>query len=146
MPYRVATLQQETVEELLNNYKSECKDKEMSKIGIPLLLTPKVGIDLIQYAGHWSKALYEMQPIVDETVTLVNIHIRRINEENGLPTPNTSSCIHRCRRKNRVYRTHYQKLSDGCHPTEEIKDEWAKALIECCTMISSETGVKNNIK
>lgn len=137
MPYRAAVLRHDTVDELLANYKSECEDKEMSKCSIPLLLVPIVGIDLIQYAGCWNKALYEMQPIVDETVTLVNIHTRRVNEKNGLPTPNTSSCIHRCRGGNRGYRTHYQKLSDGCHPTEDIKKEWVKAIIECCRMIFS---------
>lgn len=102
---------------------------------IPLLLSLIVGIDLIHYAGQYSRDLYEMQPILDEVITLVNIHIRRNNEENGLPTLNTSSCIHRCRGKSRGYRTHYQKLADGCHPTEEVKEEWAKAIKDCCARI-----------
>lgn len=51
MPYRAAILQKGTVEELLSQFKSECEYRTRPRNGIPVLLSPIVGIDLIQYAG-----------------------------------------------------------------------------------------------
>lgn len=132
MPYRAAVLQLNTAHELLDKFKYECRGIMENSNQIPIILTPLVGIDLVVYAGHWNESLHNMQPVIDEVVPLVNNYIRSLNTERGLPTPNTSSCVHRCRGNNKGYRTHYLKLSDGCHPTDAIKETWVRAFIECC--------------
>lgn len=127
----------------MDKFRSECGGISAANSNIPVLLTPIVGIDLVQYAGHWNVSLYKMQPTIDEVITTVNTYIRSFNKDRGLPTPNMSSCILGCRGKNKGYRTHYQKLYDGCHPTEEIKEIWALAIIDCCQMVCKES---NNLK
>lgn len=62
-----------------------------------MILSPTVGIDLVMYAGRYSTALHVQQPTVDNVIVQINCFIREINTQNGLPTPNTSYCIHRCR-------------------------------------------------
>lgn len=135
MPYRAAIPRMETASELIENFKSSCEGANIFIPNIPILLTPIVGIDLIQYAGHWDESLFGMQPMIDDVVPVVNSFIKSHNRDRGLPTPNKASCIHRCRGKNKGHRTHYQKLYDGCHPTEEVKENWAKAISECCKLI-----------
>lgn len=135
MPYRAAIPRKSTINEIMSLFEEECDSLDGIQTGAPMLLTPIVGIDLIQYAGQWNEMLYKMQPLVDEVTMMINGYIKRINSNRGLPTPNTSSCIHRCRGKNKGYRTHYQKLFDGCHPNEEIKSIWAKAIMDSCWQI-----------
>lgn len=135
MPYRAAVLQMDTVGELLDKFKNDCENQIVINANIPVLFSPVVGIDLVRYAGHWNESLFKMQPVIDEVITEINTYIRTFNCERGLPTPNTSSCIHRCRGKDKGYRTHYQKLYDGCHPSDEIKEIWAKAFFDCCQLV-----------
>lgn len=127
-PYRAAVPQLNSVDELMSKINGELELLHENQVTTPILLAPTVGIDLVRYAGQWSDDLYNMQPLVDKTVLKLNERMKMINVNNGLPTPNTSSCIHRCRGKGRGYRTHYQKLCDGCHLNEEVKEIWAKAL------------------
>lgn len=135
MPYHAAIPQKSTANEIMKLFEEECDRLEGIQTTVPILLTPIVGINLIQYAGHWNKMLYELQLLVDEVTMMINGYIKRINSYRGLPTPNTSSCIHRCRGRNKGHRTHYQKLYDGCHPNEEIKAVWAKAIMDSCQQI-----------
>lgn len=99
---------------------------------IPVLLSPIVGVDLVKYAGQYSEQLFEMQKQVDAIIPAVNIYVKKANDEMGLITPNISSCIHKCRGRGKGYRTHYVKLTDGCHPSEEVKSVWADAMVNCC--------------
>lgn len=135
MPYRAAILKNNSVDTILEMFEEECNRMEGVQSAIPVLFTPIVGIDLIHYAGHWNNTLFEMQPLVDKVTMMINDVIRRINNSKGLPTPNTSSCIHRCRGRDKGYRTHYQKLYDGCHPTEQVKIVWANAIADSCQKI-----------
>lgn len=132
MPYRAAIPQEGSAEEILKSFKEECDLLNGIQTSAPILLTPIVGIDLIRYAGQWDDSLYEMQPLVDEVTMMINGYIRKANNSRGLPTPNTSSCVHRCRGKDKGYRTHYQKLFDGCHPVDEVKAIWANAIVSSC--------------
>lgn len=135
MPYRVAMPRMESTDGLMSIINNEFDMLFGSKLDIPILLAPTVGIDLTRYAGQWNEELFRMQPLIDRTILEVNTRMREINDDNGLPTPNTSSCVHHCRGKGRGYRTHYQKLYDGCHPDEEVKAVWAKVLVNCCEAI-----------
>lgn len=135
MPYRAAVLQMDTATELLDKFKYDCRGIMEISTTAPIILAPLVGIDMVGYAGHWNERLYKMQPVLDEAVPLINNYIRSFNTDRGLPTPNTASCVHHCRGKDKGYRTHYQKLSDGCHPTDAVKEVWAKAFVECCLIL-----------
>lgn len=135
MPYRAAIPQLNTAYELLDKFKHDCRGIMDNSNQTPIILTPLVGIDLVGYAGHWNDNLCKMQPVIDEVVPLVNNYIRSFNTDRGLPSPNTSSCVHRCRGNNKGYRTHYQKLPDGCHPSDAVKEVWARAFIECCVIM-----------
>lgn len=135
-PSRAAILRHSTEDELVQCFVNEC-DSTFGKetCGIPTLLIPLIGMDLMVYAGSSDTSLHYMQPILDSTVVRINKYIKRVNDLKGLPTPNTSSCIHRCRGKDRGYRTHYRKLYDGCHPTEEVLYTWSEAIKNCCKLI-----------
>lgn len=140
MPYRAAIPQAGSAEELLKSFEEDCDLLDEIRTAAPILLTPIVGINLVHYAGQWSGKLYESQPLVDEVTMMINRYIKRRNSSRGLPTPNTASCIHRCRGKDRGYRTHYQKLFDGCHPVDEVKAIWADAIINTCQQILLDPG------
>lgn len=140
IPDRAAILKSENESDILQCYKGECDFKQISDTyQIPILLAPVIGMDLLAYAGFRDTKLYEMQPILDRSVVQINRFINEENEKNGLPTPNTSSCIHRCRGRNKGYRTHYNKLYDGCHPTEEVQHSWTEAIKACCKLIFQST-------
>lgn len=131
-PTKTAILRYNTEDEIVQYFKKEC-DFSQTRVthGLPLLLSPIVGMHLIAYAGSMDSRLYQMQPTLDGAVTRINRFIRETNELNGFPTPNTSSCIHRCRGKNRGYWTHYCKLYDGCHPTTEVLISWSETIKTC---------------
>lgn len=136
MPYKAAVVRYETLEEILQKYTAECKEllKVADGFSTPVVLAPIVGMDLIKYAGHSCEELYYMQRTVDEVIPRINTFIKKVNDERGLISPNISSCIHRCRGRGKGFRTHYKKLPDGCHPSEEVNAIWAQALINCCQL------------
>lgn len=137
MPYRAAVFRYATTMEAVQHYGVECAallEEAAANVTSPILLTPIVGIDLIKYAGAYNEQLFGMQSMVDAAIPLINNYIKGSNEDRGLITPITSNCIHRCRGKGKGYRTHYIKLTDGCHPSEEVKELWAEALVRCCRL------------
>lgn len=135
-PSRMAVLRSNEVDKIVSEFEKECLhliENARAITHVPVMLSPIVGIDMIAYAGHYNALLYAQQPIVDNTVAQVNRLIREANMQNGLPTPNTSYCIHRNKGKGKGYRSHYIKLYDGCHPNEEVKANWVKAILNCCS-------------
>lgn len=141
MPYRSAVLRFTSVEEILQNFKEECKillSYAVACLPTQVILASFLGIDLVKYACQYNKLIFEMQSLMDTARPLINTYIKEANDARGLITSNTSSCIHLCRRTGRGYRTHYLKLTDGCHPVDEVKLSWAKALVNCCRMMLTE--------
>lgn len=140
IPNRVAVPRHNTDIEVLNEFKSECQhlfNKIGGRIEVPVIISPIVGIDLLVYAEGplqpgTTSTLFKQQSVVDSAVVMINNFIREVNSGKGLPSPNTSYCIHRCRGRSRGYRTHYIKLVDGCHPSEEVKENWSQAFLACC--------------
>lgn len=123
------------IDKIVSEFVKECShllESSKAVIHVPVILAPTVGINMTAYAGYHNAALFAQQPIVDNAVTQINRFIRETNAQNGLMTPNTSTCIHRSRGKGKGYRTHYIKLYDGCHPSDEVKSNWAEAIICCC--------------
>lgn len=140
-PHRIAVPRYTSANEILNQYKGSCESllkRAADHSSIPILLSPIVGMDLVAYAGQCSDQLsdqlFDMQVVIDEAVAHINRFIRDSNDRRGLVTPNVASCIHRCRGRGKGYRSHYRKLTDGCHPSEEVKQYWAKGLNECCCL------------
>lgn len=136
-PHRVAVPRYNSVDEILNEYRAHCESllkRAMDSSSTPILLSPIVGMDLVAYGGQFCEQLFGMQVIIDDAVVHINRYIRESNDCRGLITPNIASCIHRCRGQGKGYRTHYRKLVDGCHPSDEVKEYWAKSLNECCCL------------
>lgn len=82
------------------------------------------GLDLENY----NKAKVEdiNQHIMNEIVLAINREIVMLNTSNSIPTAWTSNCIHSY--KHGTYYHRYSRLSDGCHYTGRIKEDWAKLL------------------
>lgn len=99
---------------------------------VPIVYTPLVGIQLTHYS-HGDSTVYSSQPIIDESIPLINIMIKQINRWNGLPTPDLAYTIHHSRGHQGTYRTRYGRLADGCHPNEETRQLWVKAILKCFT-------------
>lgn len=145
VPNRAAVPRYNTDGETLSAFKSECQhlfSEVKDKVHVPIIISPTVGIDLMVYAEGplqtvTSNSLFKQQPVIDSSVVMINKFIREVNGGNGLPSPNTSYSIHRCRGHNRGYRTHYIKLCDGCHPSDEVKENWSQAFIACCEKLFS---------
>lgn len=135
MPYRAAVPRFGTAEKVLQRFTEECAallTEAVTHLPTSVLLSPLVGIDLIRYAGHDNEYLYEMQSLVDIVIPKINTYVKKVNDDRGLASPNISTCIHWCRGRGKGYRTHYLKLTDGCHPSDEVMLVWTRALIECC--------------
>lgn len=136
MPYRAAVVRYDGSDEILKEFTSECHEllEIADRLPLPVVFSSIVGIDLIKYAGHYNEKLFDMQRTIDCVIPRINLLIKEVNELRGLITPNISSCVHRCKGKGKGYRTYYGKLLDGCHPSEEVRVTWARALINCCLL------------
>lgn len=84
------------------------------------------GIDLNQYNGLQSFS--ELQPVIDDTVHLLNYHIKTDNIQHGMVHPTLTSRIHIVR-TNKPRRNQYRLLSDGIHLSEALYTDWAKNII-----------------
>lgn len=74
-----------------------------------------VRVQLTRYSGD-DQLVYQYQPIIDQSIPLINSMIKSVNARHGLPTPNIAHTIHHCHEKRGKYRTRYCQLMDGCHP------------------------------
>lgn len=96
---------------------------------IPIIICPTMGIDLMRYSSRdWFS--FKDQPVLDEVVNKINLHIRGINRLNGLTTPDLSSKTHRCSGHRGKYRSHYGHLWDGCHPSFSLRSWWERKIVE----------------
>lgn len=84
------------------------------------------GIDLDRYNGR--ATFSPLQPIVDDTIHLLNYHIKTDNIQHGLVHPTLTSRVHIVR-SNRPRRNQYRLLIDGIHLSETIYTDWAKNII-----------------
>ena len=68
----------------------------------------------------------DMQYSLNHTIRKVNQHITETNEANKMVTPNLASTLFSFHNhKSPVPRVHYNRLSDGVHPTDALTDKWA---------------------
>lgn len=100
---------------------------------IPIMYSTIAGIHLGRYASSDSEDFYYLQPTIDIAIPLINIIIKRVNEWNGMPTMDLAYSIHRAKGRGGRYRTRYCRLSDGCHPDEGTRREWAEEILKKVT-------------
>lgn len=99
---------------------------------IPIIYSPLVGIQLMHYS-YGDPTVFGLQPIIDDSIPLINIMIKQINRWNGLPTPDLAYAIHHSRGHRGTYRTRYGRLVDGCHPDEQTRKIWVREILKCFT-------------
>lgn len=99
---------------------------------IPVALASVTGIDLVGYSPLYYGKLFRWQPLIDETIVMLNNRIRGLNRMNGLRTPDLSSDVHRCSGHGGRYRTHYIHLHDGLHPGYRLRFKWTDKIISFC--------------
>lgn len=126
--YDSVALTMENFERLLSLY------RELARLftNVPIIYTPLVGINLMHYSLE-DKSVYPLQPIIDESIPLINKMIKQINQWNGLPSPDIAYTIHHSRGRQGKYRTRYGRLVDGCHPNEATRSLWVKEILKCIT-------------
>lgn len=99
----------------------------------PIIYSTLAGLHLNHYANNDSDNLFHLQPIIDTAIPLINIIIKRVNGWNGLPTVDLAYSIHRAKGRGGKYRTRYCRLSDGCHPNDETRNEWVSEILKTLT-------------
>ena len=75
------------------------------------------------------KDYHHMQTNLHKAVELANIFINTINHELNLHTPILHRSILHFKGKGKKTYFRYSKFTDGCHPNQELKQEWARLLI-----------------
>lgn len=98
----------------------------------PIIFAPIVGVHLSYYCGG-DMSLFPVQPIIDQSVPLINNIIRDVNSSHGLPTPNIADSIHHSHGRGGRYRTRYCRLYDGCHPNQDTLLIWSREILKSIT-------------
>lgn len=84
------------------------------------------GIDLDRYNCFPTFSFF--QPIIDDTVHLLNYSIKTDNIANGLIHPTLTSRVHIVKSPMYKRRNQYRLLSDGVHLTETLYLDWARNI------------------
>lgn len=84
------------------------------------------GIDIDRYNGLTT--FNALQPVIDDTVHLLNYHIKTDNVQHGMVHPTITSRVHIVR-SGRSRRNQYRLLCDGIHLTETLYIDWAKNIV-----------------
>ena len=110
-------------ENLVNTLKSTDIFLRKHFLATKIIFCPLVGTELARVV-NCHVITGEDQEAVEEAVWEFNSTIFDINKERGTYSPALHHQIHRfCKGKKRTY---YQHLRDGLHPTDHLKDIWAK--------------------
>lgn len=84
------------------------------------------GIDIDRYNGL--PTFNQLQPVIDDTVHLLNFHIKTDNIQHGLVHPTLTSRVHIVRSR-KPRRNQYRLLCDGIHLSENLYMDWAKNIV-----------------
>lgn len=98
----------------------------------PIIYIPLVGVQLVHYSNG-DESVRALQPIIDQSIPLINLIIKQVNYLNGLPTPNVAHSIHHCHGRRGKYRTRYCRLYDGCHPDPDTRSIWTREILKSLT-------------
>lgn len=70
----------------------------------PIIFLPVIGVHLSRYSNE-DVSLYPLQPLIDQSIPLINNVVRTVNSLSGLPTPNIADSIHHSHGGGGRYRT-----------------------------------------
>lgn len=84
------------------------------------------GIDLNRYNGLTTFS--PLQPIIDDTVHLLNYSIKTDNIANGLIHPTLTNRVHIIKSPMHKRQNQYRLLSDGIHLSEILYLDWARNI------------------
>lgn len=91
-----------------------------------ILFSTLTGIDITAYNKYPEDLVSPEQRILDRAVQIINRNLIRLHKSMFLYPPILASAVHmRCRKR---YRMAKSKLTDGCHPTRELANTWARRL------------------
>lgn len=122
-----------TVESTVDNFERLCslfRSTVRLFTDIPIFYATVPGIHMNFYSRSDSADLFQLQSVVDCSIPLINIIVKRVNMLNRLPTLDIAKYIHRSRGHQGKYRTRYCLLYDGCHPNEYMRNEWAAKILK----------------
>lgn len=97
-------------------------------VGHPIMIiTPTLsGMDFTVYNSYPDNLVSPHQRILNTAILDINRRIVTLNKSMSIKTPFLGSFIHpRCNHHNRFV---YNKMLDGCHPSIELCQSWARKL------------------
>lgn len=135
-PRREVKLAYHSVESTVENFErlfALFRDTVNLFTDIPIFYTTIPGVHLNFYSCLDSTELYEQQMIMDISIPLINIIIKRVSILHNRPTIDVARNIHRSRGHQGKYRTKYGRLYDGCHPTDTTRQQWVSEILKTIT-------------
>lgn len=91
-----------------------------------IIIPTLTGVDIGRYNAYPDDLKSPHQKILDNSILNINRIITATNNSMNIFTPFLATPVHpRCRRRNRFV---YDKLYDGCHPSEELCATWTNKL------------------
>lgn len=126
---RQVTLRYDNVGDLLeymiNIFRSARSTATEKFQGIKIGFGGLCGLDINRYNGF--ATFSPLQPVIDDTVHLLNFHIKTDNIQHGLVHPTLTSRVHIVRSK-KPRRNQYRLFTDGVHLSENLYIDWAKNI------------------
>ena len=120
-PYNSSEDQTAYITSLLDNANTFLHDTCPSS---KFIFCPIIGLSLSKYLGDNSTT---NQSNLDNSIMDINRYILQLNQANGTHTPWTATIVHKSRHSKITH--YYEKLGDGLHPSAEVLDFWAHALL-----------------
>lgn len=96
-----------------------------------------------EYKHHCStsKTTHKQQATLDMAVIEINRQITALNKDNAVPTVWTGGVVHLYNKRRHYH--YYIRLTDGCHPDDQTKMEWARFIIKAIVTSHMKVGLKN---
>lgn len=109
---------------MISTFKEARKVVNECFLGTMILFGGLCGVNLNMYNGipHF----HPLQPIIDQTIDVLNYAIKSDNINHGLIHPVLTRMVHRKERKGS--RNQYHLLEDGVHLSELLYIDWAKNI------------------
>ena len=79
----------------------------------------------------------DMQTNMIKAILQINQHISAINQSNQMITPYIAETVITACKKPKPPRIHYNRLEDGVHPSDELREKWVDRIV---------TAIKKNRK
>lgn len=113
---------------LLNEAYDAIRDLLHEPTQTKCIFAPLIGMELSTYNRrmHHPDDL-RSQPLLNDTVTLVNTEIVKFNTVNNVSTPWISKIIHK-RNRNSVTHQYHKLMADGCHLSQTVLNHWADSI------------------